>query len=132
MPRMRTTCESRMREICQSGLTRGGAVAVIDLRVSHPAPPSYSTVIRWPPFLPSSFGKTMRSGGFAALVGSDSPQRRGLPPAPHRRSAGGKPPLLGLLVAPHRNFRPGHLRTNDHGLSSLDPLDDDQGASRAV
>jgi hypothetical protein len=39
MPRMKTTCESRMREIRMSGLTRGGAGSGHWLYASHPVPP---------------------------------------------------------------------------------------------
>jgi hypothetical protein len=48
MPRVKTACESRMREICMSGLTRGGAGSGHWLYASHPVPPLllYITLVR--------------------------------------------------------------------------------------
>jgi hypothetical protein len=39
MLRTKKSCESRMREICTSGLTRGGAGNGHWLYASHPVPP---------------------------------------------------------------------------------------------
>jgi len=43
MLRTKKSCESRMREICTSGLTRGGLATVIGFMPLIPWRPSYST-----------------------------------------------------------------------------------------
>ena len=98
MLRTKKSCESRMREICMSGLTRGGAVAVI------PQPPSYST--GHSP-LPTFRSPSATAGRFPlwffdilnpAVAGRTAP-RRALRPAPTRR------PMSRREGAGRRRFR---------------------------